>query len=177
MATARPLVTEEEFLTLPESTSRVELLDGEVVVAPSPSLWHQEIVGRLAFELRAWARGRSSPVCVGQAPMDVRFAPGRILQPDLFVILGVVPLDQQGPVAQVPELCVEVLCANRAYDRLTKRMVYAAAGVREYWLVDPAGVVEVWSGEGLAECVELSAGLTSLLLPGFQVDLALLFHR
>lgn len=41
MSLARPaLVTEREFLALPETMDRVELLDGEVIVAPSLNAWH-----------------------------------------------------------------------------------------------------------------------------------------
>lgn len=177
MATARSIVTEEEFLSLPESMDRVELLDGEVVVARSPSFWHQELLGRLAFALRSWARSRPEPVCIGQSPMDVSFGPGRILQPDIFVLFGAVTAEQEGPIRQVPELCVEVLSTNRAYDRVTKRMVYAAAGVREYWVVEQAGPIERWHGDDLALRDELTDRLTSPLLPGFDLDLGELYHR
>src|SRR5438093_12956488 len=77
-AAPRALVSEAEFLRLPESTAKIELLDGEVVVSPSPSYGHQEIVGRIVVALRAWAGRRKRPITVGQAPLDVRFAPGRI---------------------------------------------------------------------------------------------------
>lgn len=177
MSLARPaLVTEREFLALPETMERVELLDGEVIVAPSPSAWHQEILGRLVLALRTWAASHEGPAFVGMAPLDVRFAPGRILQPDLFVILGTVPLDREGPVDQVPQLCVEVLSTNRAYDRLTKRFVYAAAGVEELWIVEPSGLVERWQGPELSQAEELTEGLRTPLLAGFHLDLTTLFR-
>lgn len=56
----RSLVSEQEFLSLPETTDKVELLDGEVVVSPTPSYWHQEILQRLVFALRQWAAGRAA---------------------------------------------------------------------------------------------------------------------
>src|SRR5262245_45134941 len=145
MAT-RTLVSEEEFRALPETMDRIELLDGEVVVAPAHGYWHQELILRLALELRAWAKHQPEPVCIGLSPQDVRFAPGRILQPDLFVILGLGAPDPSGPITHIPDVCIEVLSTNRAYDRITKRAVYAAAGVKEAWLVEPAGLGERWSG-------------------------------
>ena len=44
-----------------------------------------------------------------------------------------------------PDLVIEVLSpSNRGHDLLTKRALYARAGVREYWLVDPdARTVEI----------------------------------
>jgi Uma2 family endonuclease len=86
MTTAAPgLTTEAEFLSLPESNQRIELVDGEVIVAPSPTLRHQEILGRVYEALRAWTRGQGVDVTVVQAPLDIRFALGRILQPDAMV--------------------------------------------------------------------------------------------
>jgi Uma2 family endonuclease len=177
MAVSRPaLVTEEEFLALPESTDRIELLDGEVIVSPSPSVWHQELLTRIVHRLRAWQEAHSRAF-VGLAPLDVRFAPGRILQPDAFVCIEGVPFDSDVPLDVVPDLCVEVLSTNRAYDRLTKRLVYAGSGVRELWLIEPSGVIERWSGQGLNEAEVVSEALTTPLLPGFELDVAELFFR
>jgi Uma2 family endonuclease len=172
---SRHLVSEEEFLALPESMTKVELLDGEVVVAPSPFFRHQEILARLFVALRSWAGRQPRRITVGQTPMDIRFGEGRILQPDAFVILEAVPLDHQGPLARVPELCVEVLSVNRVYDRVTKRSVYAEAGVEEYWVVEAARYVERWTGPRLADREEVRDRLTSPLLPGFELDVGALF--
>ena len=88
-----------------------------------------------------------------------------------------VSFDLEGPLDLVPELCVEVLSTNRAYDRLTKRLVYATSGVRELWLVEPSGSIERWSGQGLNEAEVLAERLTTPLLPGFELDVAALFER
>jgi len=150
MLVSRPtLVSEAEFLALPESMDRIELLDGEVIVTPSPSVWHQELLARIVHRLRSWGEDYGGSVFIGQAPLDVRFAPGRILQPDAFVVLGDFSFDVEGPLDRVPDLCVEVLSTNRAYDRLTKRVVYATSGVRELWLLEPSGSLERWTGQGL----------------------------
>ncbi len=109
------------------------------------------------------------------APLDVRFAPGRILQPDAFVLFARVPRGHSGPIDKVPALCVEVLSDDRVHDRVTKRLLYAAAGVTEYWIIEPAGIVERWSGAGLARAEELRDRLASPLLPGFSLDLRRLF--
>jgi Uma2 family endonuclease len=171
----RRLVSEREFLQLPESVDKIELVDGEVVVAPSPSFWHQEVLARIVSALRTWARKQPRPVTVGQAPLDVRFGPGRILQPDAFVLFGRVPRNHTGPIGAVPALCVEVLSSDRLHDRVTKRAIYGAAGVAEYWVVEPAGMVERWAGPGLARADEVRGRLTSRLLPGFALDLRRVF--
>lgn len=166
------LFTEEEFLTLPESTDKVELLDGEVILWPSPTYRHQSILRQVVRELEDWAASQSRDVAIGMAPLDVRFGPGRILQPDAFVLFSHVPSDQVGPISQVPALCVEVMSGNRAYDRMTKRLVYAEAGVAELWTISSDALVERWCGERLGECEVATECLTSPLLPGFSFDLA-----
>ena len=149
VALRRAAMTEAEFLRLPVSMNKVELLDGEVVVAPSPTYRHQAILTRIVIALQAWAEKQKRAVTVCQSPLDVRFGPGRILQPDAFLLFGRVPLAHQGPIDRIPALCVEILSEDRVYDRVTKRLLYAAAGVKELWVVDTAGAVERWTGKGL----------------------------
>jgi Uma2 family endonuclease len=173
---AHATVSEAEYLALPESTQPMELIDGEVIVSPSPSFWHQEVLARIALMLRSWAMAQGASVTVAHAPLDVRFGPGRILQPDAMIFLAVLPRDTATPVERVPEICIEVLSTNRAHDRLTKRYVYAEAGVQEYWLVDPAGVVERRTGPGLARSEVQREQLTSSLLPGFALEVARIFE-
>jgi Uma2 family endonuclease len=165
------LVSEEEFLSLPESTDRIELLDGEVILLPSPSYRHQRALLALVRGLSAWAE-QQKDVTVVMAPMDVRFQPGRILQPDAFVVFQTLDPNSEAPLNLIPELCVEVLSANRSYDRMTKRLVYAEAGVQELWTVDPdTGRVERWHGDRLSECEVHDGTLASPLLPGFAFEL------
>ena len=178
MPVSRPaIVSEEEFLALPESMDRIELVDGEVIVSPSPSVWHQELLSRIAHRLWTWNEEHGSSAFIGLAPLDVRFGRGRILQPDLFLCLEPIALDQEVPLDSIPDLCVEVLSTNRAYDRLTKRLLYAESGVQELWLVEPSGSIERWSGQGLNEAEVLSESLETPLLPEFSLDLSTLFRR
>lgn len=175
MQTARrSLTTEQEFLALPETTEKVELIDGEVFVAPSPSFGHQRLVQKLLVALSTWAERQGDAFTVGHAPSDVRFGANRILQADLFVVHGRIPSDLEGPIDVLPFLCVEVLSKDRRHDRVTKRFVYAAAGVAEYWVVEPTGLVERWTGDALDVADEVTGVLTTPRLPGFAIDLATL---
>lgn len=169
------LVSEAEFLGLPETTERVELLDGEVIVPPAPTPLHQHVLLDVYAALRSWAEAHP-PATVLAAPVDVRFGAGRILQPDLFVVLAGLPRDAPSPVTVVPDLVAEVLGgANRSYDRITKRAVYADAGVREYWVIDlQRRCVERYQGRESADSVDDT--LRSALLPGFELDLPALFR-
>ncbi|HMI93011.1 MAG TPA: Uma2 family endonuclease [Polyangiales bacterium] len=174
---ARAFVTEAEFLALPESNQHIELVDGDVIVAPTPTYWHQEVLTRIVTALRNWACAQNASVTVAQSPLDVRFAPGRILQPDAMVFLEVLPLDIAMPVDRIPAICIEVLSSDRTYDRVTKRYLYAEAGVREYWIVDPTGTFERRSGAALGEHELCERELTSTLLAGFALELLRVFAR
>jgi Uma2 family endonuclease len=169
---ARQLVSESEYLSLPETTQRLELLDGELIVSPSPSYQHQEMLSRLIVALRQWASLQTHPVTIGLAPLDVRFGANRILQPDAFVLFERIPASHEGPLECVPSVCVEVLSSNRAHDRLTKRHIYADAGVFELWTVEPTGSIERWTGPGLSHSQLHSEHFSSAVLPGFELNLA-----
>lgn len=163
--------SEAEFLALPETMDRVEWLDGEVYVSPAPSLWHQTLVLRLATLLKPWADAHP-PAFAGLSPCDVRIAPGKIVQPDVF-LLPAGPPRERGPITVVPPLVVEVLSADRGHDLVRKRAIYEAAGVVEYWMVDPDGRLEVAAG-GVS--VAYPARFVSTVAPGLEVDVAELFR-
>lgn len=169
------LLSEESFLALPETVDRVELIDGEVVMSPAPTALHQLVAGRLFWHLESWARARRS-FRVLNAPVDVRLAVGRIVQPDIAVWDE--PFDvRKTPISQLPLLVVEVLSSDPQYDRLTKRLLYLQAGIAEYWIVDPEGrFVEQMRGRGLRERVAVTERLSTPALPGLEIDLREVFE-
>jgi Uma2 family endonuclease len=115
---------------------RCELIWGRFHLSPSPTLAHQLIVSRLSERLDALARpsgGMALP-----APLDVPLAAHSVVQPDIvFFRAASLALFRQSQPA-VPELLAEVLSPGTArLDRGEKLALYAACGVREYWMVDP----------------------------------------
>ncbi|MCB9663658.1 MAG: Uma2 family endonuclease [Alphaproteobacteria bacterium] len=171
VAVGSQFVTEEEYLSWPPGHERRELLDGEVLVSPSCSFQHQQVVRRLALRLQAWCETHP-PHQLAFAPLDIRFGPGRILQPDLVVLPHTLPDHTPTPITLLPALCVEVLSADVRYDRHTKRLVYAEAGLAEYWVVDPMAGVEVFTGQGLRARRLVTDRLVSATLPELEIDLA-----
>jgi Uma2 family endonuclease len=170
-----PLLTEEQFFALRGTPLRTELLDGELVREPDPGEAHAEIVHTLGELLRRWAATVSPAPDVSAAPVEVRFGPGRILLPDLLVFLDPLARPSVTPITRIPDLCIEVVSTRRAYARVTKRLIYAAAGVKELWTVLPLlGFVERWTAPALGTRDECRGVLRSPLLPGFELDVALL---
>ena len=74
------------------------------------------------------------------APLDVFCEGADPVQPDIVALLpGSAAIGAGRGVEGAPDLLIEVLSpADRGHDLLTKRALYARAGVREYWIVDRA---------------------------------------
>src|SRR3982751_5902708 len=69
----------------PLATPRYELVDGELLVTPSPSWPHQTAVAILLRVLGQYL-GRNRIGRVGTSPFDVELEPESLVQPDLFVV-------------------------------------------------------------------------------------------
>jgi Uma2 family endonuclease len=172
------LWTEDEFLALPETNERMELVDGELIREPSATFGHQSRIGLLHHRLVEWSATRSPRPDVCLSALDLRVGPGRILQPDVFVYVTPLERPVTMPLRTIPDLCIEVTSRDRLYDRVTKRELYADAGVPEYWtVVAELGFVERWTGPRLTDREEHRDRMSTALLPGFTLDVAELLRE
>lgn len=127
--------TADDLDAMPDDGRRYELVDGQLLVTPSPTLRHQSVSTELLFRLRLAV---PPGLRVLSAPMDVRLGPRLQVQPDLLVVRdeGL----EGARVESVPLLAVEIASpGTRSRDRVLKRNAYEAAGIASYWLVDPRG--------------------------------------
>jgi Uma2 family endonuclease len=141
--------TYEDLFTLPDDGKRYEIIEGELYEMPSPTSAHAAVIANLItmlIPILAKVGGRWFT-----APLDVFFQGADPVQPDILVILPdsaakVVMRGIEGP----PDLVIEVISpSNRGRDLLLKRALYARAGVKEYWLLDPeARTIEILALEG-----------------------------
>ncbi|MGL4176939.1 MAG: Uma2 family endonuclease [Dermatophilaceae bacterium] len=125
--------TREERDALPDDGSRHELIDGALVVTPSPGWRHQGVVGAV-YRLLTSSAGPGVHVFI--APLDVILASDTVVEPDVLVVRD----DTLGRlhVEGAPLLAVEVLSpSTRVLDRTLKLSRYERAGTPAYWLVDP----------------------------------------
>ncbi|MDX2056264.1 MAG: Uma2 family endonuclease [Gemmatimonadales bacterium] len=137
--------TRQEVLALPDDGNRYELVDGELLVSPSPRPVHQRAVGAFYRRLHGYVRANR----LGEAlfsPADLDLGSGQLLQPDVFVIGPAAPGPREWSDVGIPRLVVEVLSPTTArYDRIIKRRRFQRSGVPVYWIVDvDARLVEVW---------------------------------
>ena len=149
-------MTYEEWLVSPETDGRQsEWVDGEVIDFMPPSVLHARIVGflhsLLAWYVEAFELGEVLP-----APVEMRLQPGRSSrEPDLLFVanrhqarVGAQRVD--GPADLVVELISDESVTR---DRVEKFAEYQAAGIPEYWLLDPR------SGHHRAQFFQLTDGL------------------
>jgi len=177
--------TYHDYKSLPESeTKRYELLDGELVMVPAPSSYHQSISKRIEFVLyqRLEKEGLGE---VLDAPIDVVLGEGddrEVVQPDIiFISKERSQIIKEEEIEGAPDLVIEILSpATEKRDRAYKKSLYARYGVKEYWIVDPRNkVIELYKlgEEGFELQKEYKMGeiLKSLLFQGLEIDLREVF--
>ena len=138
--------TVQRVLALPEDGNRHEVVDGELLVTPSPTFHHQDAVLALAWRLKPFVDS-SGAAYLSISPADIELDERTLVQPDLFVF--------ELPGGRRPErwkditrilLAIEVLSPSSARaDRFVKRRRYQRQGIPEYWIVDlDSRLVERW---------------------------------
>ncbi|HVU15084.1 MAG TPA: Uma2 family endonuclease [Phototrophicaceae bacterium] len=139
-------VTAAEFLSGPETNKIVELINEEIIVAPSPVDPHQEAAGSLYMRLARQVKSGKWRF----APMDVYLDEANVVQPDIFWVSDDNPnchLADGKYWRGAPDFVVEILSPGTTrQDRHVKYALYEKHGVREYWIVDAAELyIEVYA--------------------------------
>jgi Uma2 family endonuclease len=119
----------------PLVTPRYELVDGELLVTPSPSRRHQFVVAELLHALLRYLKSDRVARAV-TSPSDLRLEEESLVQPDVYVV----PRGGPGKIGDgdldAVLLAIEVLSpSSRHIDRGRKRLLHQRR-VPEYWIVD-----------------------------------------
>ena len=138
--------TAEMVRALPDDGNRYEVVAGELLVTPSPTLDHQDAVFQVAVILRGYLQAHRMGYAA-ISPADIELDPRTLVQPDAFVV-PLVNGRRPRKWTDISRLlaAIEVLSPSTARaDRTVKRRRFQQEGVPEYWIVDLAGrVVERW---------------------------------
>jgi len=174
----RPL-TYEDLEGFPNDGHRYELLQGELIVSPSPDGMHQVVLNRLNIALAAAVKRAKYGTSI-IAPFDIRFSKSNVVEPDLFAFSVSQYKQYKGSYFEgAPEFVIEVLSPGSVrYDRVRKADLYMEGGVKEYWIVEPAAkriLVHVAGSTEPMPRIVASGLLTSTVIPEFTVDLRELF--
>jgi len=133
-------MTAHQFLELGEDPHgvRLELVDGEVAVTPSPMPEHSYVDRMLTIIVGPYIVANKLGELFGD--VDTIFGEHDVRRPDLIYFRKdrlhlVGNKAMQGP----PDLCVEIVSPSSSQiDREDKFKQYEAAKVANYWIVDPA---------------------------------------
>lgn len=166
-------MTADEYLAIGETFERYELVDGVVCMSPSASFEHQKISTEIATQIAIYLR--TCPIGDVVTETDVRLRDDLVYRPDVVFLRAEAAARCTGAITETPDLVVEIISPDsRGYDSRTKRDDYEAAGVGEYWLIDPER--EKFQFLVLREgvYVEAPAGesrYSATVLPKFELDL------
>jgi Uma2 family endonuclease len=137
-STTSKIVTYEEWLEMPESEGKEEVVDGEIIRIP-PHKWdHAETVDELQTILKFQLDLKLYRVFTTIFDLVIRKDPLTCRQPDLAVFnrKNMVKLD--GHIQSTPELVVEMLSpSNTRKDMVRKTEDYESIGVPELWILSP----------------------------------------
>ena len=130
--------TVEDYYQMPDD-QRVELIDGWIYDMSAPTSIHQILTGNIFAALLTFVMTEGGECLPLVSPVDVQLNCDNrtMVQPDVVVVC-----DRDKVVRRcvygAPDMIIEILSpSTRKKDMLTKLHKYEAAGVREYWLVDP----------------------------------------
>ena len=175
--------TVADYRAMSEGPPYYQLVEGELIMAPSPSSFHQDIAANIHLLVANHVRKhRLGKVCI--APLDVFLSDANVFQPDVFFLSNAsLPLFQADGIHGAPDLVVEIVSpSNGLLDKKRKRPVYARCGVKELWLVDP--VLEQIHRYDFAidqakpvRVMDSDESFETPLLPGLVIDAADVFRR
>lgn len=135
---AGKLYTVVDIEALPEG-ERAELIDGEMFMMASPTLTHQEILIWLSARIWNYITEHKGECKILPAPFGVFIKDDihNYVEPDISVICDKEKLDEKG-CHGAPDWVIEIVSPSSRYMDYTRKLsLYATAGVREYWIVDP----------------------------------------
>jgi Uma2 family endonuclease len=132
-------MTARQFLMLGEDPPgvRLELVDGEIAVSPSPIPDHSYVDTQLQTILNTHVRARDLGMIFGD--VDTIFGEQDVRRPDIIYFSKArCHLIGKRAIKGPPDLCVEILSPSSVRtDRKDKFKLYSETGVRFYWIVDP----------------------------------------
>jgi Uma2 family endonuclease len=127
----------EVFKSLPEGTL-VQLIKNQLVMSPSPSFTHQKVLASLFNKMYVQVEKDKSGILL-VAPFDVYLDRKNAFQPDIiFIAKENISRIKDNGLYGPPDLAIEILSPSTGkYDLEDKMDVYAANGVKEYWIIEP----------------------------------------
>ncbi len=118
---------------------RTELIDGVLYDMAAPVTFHQLIGGKVYQQIANFIDENSGDCVPFMAPVDVYLDKDdrTVVQPDVLIVCNP-DLFKDGYIYGAPDFILEVISPSTGRKDYTKKLAkYEAAGVREYWIIDP----------------------------------------
>ena len=131
--------TIDDIYALPDG-QRAELIDGVMYDMAPPNYKHQKLAYELGRTIGNYIQSKGGSCEVLPAPFAVFLTADdkTYVEPDISVICDKSKLTEKG-CNGAPDFILEIVSpSSRHMDYATKNTAYSDAGVREYWIVDPA---------------------------------------
>lgn len=145
----KKLYTIDDIYTLPDG-QRAELIDGQIYDMAPPNTIHQSLVREFTITIGNYIRSKKGTCAVFPAPFAVFLNADNknYVEPDISVICDQNKLDDHG-CNGAPDWIIEITSpGTERMDYGIKLFKYRTAGVRAYWIVNPAkGIVNVYDFE------------------------------
>ncbi len=175
--------TVEDYLLLGEDNIPCQLINGELIMSPAPTPYHQIISGNIYDLIKAETKKNGDIILY--APIDLYVDNKNVFQPDLvYVTRQNKKIISNRGIEGVPDLIVEIISPSNIFtDRNIKKKTYQKLGVKEYWIVDPGNqTLEIYkhdqpdpetphlylAGEGT---------VVSTVIPDLEFDLKRIFEN
>ena len=131
--------TLEDYYEIPDDI-RVELIDGVIYNMTAPTSLHQLIAGFIYAKLLGHMMNHKGECLPMISPLDIQLDcdDKTMVQPDVIIVCDRDKIINRC-IYGAPDFVIEVLSkSTRRKDMVIKLNKYMNAGVREYWMIDPA---------------------------------------
>ena len=175
-------LTYDDYLVLPETMQRYEVIDGKLIMEPAPLFGHQWHSRKIFQPMASYVDENLLGVVV-YAPVDIMISrtPLRTRQPDVLYIsferiaqLGLDNMEELPFLDIAPDLVVEIVSPSESQQNVLDKLAdYQRMGVDECWLVrsreSTIEVVQFISDSSrTVERFSNDAQVQSHALPGWQ---------
>lgn len=167
--------TAEEYFALPDDEFRYELIDGVILMSPSPATNHQYVASQIFLQISHFLSRSNEGIVLYET--DIVLGSDLVYRPEIIFVRSSNVARSSPRITFAPDLVVEVVSPeSRARDTKTKYADYERYGILEYWLVDPCEdsirLLRRSEDGRFVDVTPTGSEFASSAVPGFMLDLA-----
>ncbi|MDX1946239.1 MAG: Uma2 family endonuclease [Pirellulaceae bacterium] len=177
------LVGFDEFCTLVADGQKADLIDGVIYMASPDTTRSNALTGLIYYLFEGFTAARDIGGFSFVTRFACKFTDTRAPEPDVgYVQPERLHLVKEGYVDGGPDIAVEIVSRDsRSRDYGEKRELYEAAGVLEYWIVDPlqrrVEFLRLVSGKYVLIPLEENRIFRSEAIPGLWINIEWLLAK